>query len=501
MFRFEVDRQKSKGMLPIRVPVPDGSMMILNVYVVPVDVPLLIGPDILDNFKLIVNTVDNTLDSRLAGWSIPLHRKIGHIYLPWKEDDKVLYTKSELLKLHRGFHHPAARRLHALLKRAKVEDLDADTLKVLEEINNACSTCQKFGPKPVSFKASLPPEKLVFGDELSMDLQWIDGEAVLHVIDTATKFSSATFLDLYGHSTEGIWTAFVECWCSLYTGFPNRIRTDAGSAFTTPRWKEITDTAGITMRISGVEAHNSLGVGEALHHPLRQIYRKVQNDHPDISKAMILRLATKAMNDTMNEDGLVPSLLVFGIIPRFPIIATELPTQKERMEVLATARAEMEAIVAKRRIMTALLKAVPPAADRVCEIGEEVWVYRGRKNAWEGPMLVTKVVDKIVSILGIEDDYRGDFNKHQIKPYFRDIPEADANTDFVEILHAALAPFVSDEKEKTVPEYNVHISENIGNNDPRSALFDEAKRKEIEGLISRGRGKWFLKMKCRTMKT
>lgn len=145
-----------------------------------------------------------------------------------------------------------AKRLHALLKRTKVQKLDEDTLKVLEEINKACNTCQKYGPKLVSFKASLPPDKLVFGDELSIDLQWIDGEAVLHVIDTATKFSSATFLDIHGHSTEGIWTAFVECWCSLYTGFSNRIHTDAGSAFTSSRWKEITDSAGISMRTSGL---------------------------------------------------------------------------------------------------------------------------------------------------------------------------------------------------------------------------------------------------------
>lgn len=115
------------------------------------------------------------------------------------------------------------------------------------------------------------------------------------------------------------------------------------------------------MRISGVEAHNSLGIGEALHHPLRQIYRKIQHDHPRVAKEMLLRVAVKAMNDTMNENGLVPSLLVFGLIPRFPIIASELPNQKERMEILTTAWAEMKAIVAKKRIMRALLK-VPSAA-------------------------------------------------------------------------------------------------------------------------------------------
>lgn len=97
VFRFGVDRQKSRGRLAVRVPVPDGSMMLLNVDVVGVDVLLLFGLDILDKFKLNVNTVDNPMDSKLAGWSIPLVRKLGHIYLQWQKEDKVLYTESELL--------------------------------------------------------------------------------------------------------------------------------------------------------------------------------------------------------------------------------------------------------------------------------------------------------------------------------------------------------------------------------------------------------------------
>lgn len=259
------------GRLAIRIPVPNDIMMLINVDVVPVDVPFFVGLDILDRFRLNIITVNNTLDSTLAGWSIPPERKIGHIYLSWTKEDNILFTKSELLKLHRGFHHPAGKRLHALLTKTKVDNLDHDTLKILAKINKACHTCQKFGSKPVTFKASLPPNKSVFRDELSLNLQWIDGDAVLHVVDTVTKFSTATFLDQYGHSTEGLWTAFVECWCTLYTGFPNSLRTDSGSAFTSPRWKEIADSAGITMQISGVESHNSLGAGETLHHPLRQI--------------------------------------------------------------------------------------------------------------------------------------------------------------------------------------------------------------------------------------
>jgi hypothetical protein len=50
-------------------------------------------------------------------------------------------------------------------------------------------------------KITLPSkEELSFGSELSMDLIIINGKAVLHVIDSATRFNAATFLDLHSES-------------------------------------------------------------------------------------------------------------------------------------------------------------------------------------------------------------------------------------------------------------------------------------------------------------
>lgn len=88
---------------------------------------------------------------------------------------------------------------------------------------------------------------------------FLDGKAVLYIMDTATRFSSATFLDThdaaYGQSVEGTWLAFVEAWCTMYTGLPNRICVDQGSAFKSDRCREITSQSGIQPRISGVKAH------------------------------------------------------------------------------------------------------------------------------------------------------------------------------------------------------------------------------------------------------
>jgi hypothetical protein len=74
---------------------------------------------------------------------------------------------------------------------------------LLQQIASACKTCQKLGPRPIRFKVSLPNmEDIVFGDELSNDLMFIDGQAVLLAVNTATRFSAATFLD----SHNGFWT-------------------------------------------------------------------------------------------------------------------------------------------------------------------------------------------------------------------------------------------------------------------------------------------------------
>ena len=74
--------------------------------------------------------------------------------------------------------------------------------------------------------------------------------------------------------------------------------------------------SGVKLELSPTESHNSLTVGQRYHDPLRRIYRKGRHKFPTITEALTLSLANKAMNDTVGPEGLVPTLLVFGIIPR-----------------------------------------------------------------------------------------------------------------------------------------------------------------------------------------
>lgn len=74
-----------------------------------------------------------------------------------------------------------------------------------------------------------------------------------------------------------------------------------------------------------------LAIGEKSHEPLRRNFSKVKLYSSSSSDNALLRSAVEAINDTIQENGLVPSRLDIGVVPRFPIISTDLLNQKEGM--------------------------------------------------------------------------------------------------------------------------------------------------------------------------
>lgn len=148
----------------------------------------------------------------------------------------------------------------------------------------------------------------------------------------------------------------------------------------------MTNINGIGLRLSGVQAHSSLGIGERLIEPPRRIYNKIRNYHASADQQLVLKIAVKAINDMTGKNGLVPTRLVLGVTPRCPIISTELPRKKERMELLAATKAKMNAVIVKRRIMTAITRNIPPAADRLYDVVEEVLVYSEKREEMAWPI-------------------------------------------------------------------------------------------------------------------
>ena len=99
-------KEISLSSMKIKVPFAQNSFIEFSADVADANIALLIGLDVLDIFSLIVNTYKNVLERPPRNVKIPLHRKLGHVYLQWGEKS-VLFTKSELLKMHKAFYHPS----------------------------------------------------------------------------------------------------------------------------------------------------------------------------------------------------------------------------------------------------------------------------------------------------------------------------------------------------------------------------------------------------------
>jgi len=181
-----------------------------------------------------------------------------------------------------------------------------------------------------------------------------------------------------------------------YAGHPERRHTDHGPQSAAAGWRSLTRAAGTHQLESGFESHNSLGVGERYHDVLRNAFRRVQVNHPDVPPEVALVLTVAAMNQMVGPHGLVPIMLVFGIAPRLPVTPLLFPEQLYMMRPAETARKELSKAVARRRINAALRARVLDAADVDLPVGTAVLVYRESPvDASVGPRTILSRRDKL----------------------------------------------------------------------------------------------------------
>lgn len=55
-------------------------------------------------------------------------------------------------------------------------------------------------------------------------------------------------------------------------------------------------------------------------------------------------------------------------------------------------------------------------------------IYRKKQKEWAGSVVVTSFKEKVIGVLDTA-------NGQLVKPYFRYLPETDANIELLEILH------------------------------------------------------------------
>jgi hypothetical protein len=117
--------------------------------------------------------------------------------------------------------------------------------------------------------------------------------------------------------------------------------------------------------------------------------------HVELSDELCLALSVKAMNDTAGTHGLVPSLLLFGVLPRFSDVDGQLPDRDTRLKAMAVAREEYAKLISQSRISSFHAKEASACSQLpIYSTAARIRISREKQKHWTGPHLLLQRMRK-----------------------------------------------------------------------------------------------------------
>jgi hypothetical protein len=132
-----------------------------------------------------------------------------------------------------------------------------------------------------------------------------------------------------------------------------------------------------------VKIYHSIGKVERYHASLKRAFEIITADFGNtITPDHALQMAIKAVNDTAGPNGLVPTLLVFGIFPRISSTSPPSPSIIARGEAVRKTMAEIHKLKAERQVISALAARNGPNVEDVLQLPlqSEIRVYREKRG-------------------------------------------------------------------------------------------------------------------------
>lgn len=476
----------------------ESQIMNFDLHIVEADIPLLLSLADLDRLKLVYNNLNDTLTHIPTKSRAKITRTFGHPFILWDPFRQCLFTESELRRLHRRFGHPHAEKLINVLRRADPSNVDENTRTILKKIAAQCRQCQFHTQRPRRFKFSLRAEK-DFNKVVYIDIVTIDKKPVLHVVDEATRYQAAKWLRNY--STNEVWRALRMSWIDVYLGPPDVLAHDAGKQLMATQFQQNSALMSIKTKPIPIEAPFSMTYVERYHDPLRRAYKIIKAELPSSDPEEALQYAVKSLNDSVGPDGLVPTLLVYGALPRLGLPTDKpAPGTMERAVAVRKASESMSRYFARRQVRDALRTPNGPNVTDIHQapLGSHVLVYRTHKDRWEGPFALLGLEAETCTILC--PDGPKEFRTTVVKPYKYPVatespsesPDSPVSQDTPEpTAYLTFSSDCYDENEiegwcrdiRDVQDSSVFIGEI---NSSRANQFKRSREKEVMGLLEKG---------------
>lgn len=160
------------------------------------------GLDVIDSKSLTPCIRTNTLMERVIRDMKPVDlRNIKffraesyHLSAPLRLPKITRFIKVQLSKLHSQFFHPSTEMLSNLIKTVGPEHATPETRRALEAVLAKCESCQRFQTAPLCFRVSFGAGNLRFNERILIDIMYLVGDPILHIVDEGTHFSTARFV-------------------------------------------------------------------------------------------------------------------------------------------------------------------------------------------------------------------------------------------------------------------------------------------------------------------
>lgn len=146
--------------------------------------------------------------------------------------ESIHFTPIQLHKLRRQFFHPSVEKLLNLIKKAHPEHATKETRQALQDIISRCDPCQQTQTAPLRYRVSFGAENGRFNEQIIINIMYLNGISVLHIVEEGKHFSSARFIPNIQADT--LLKTILESWPTIYTGMSHRILVDQSSFFGEP---------------------------------------------------------------------------------------------------------------------------------------------------------------------------------------------------------------------------------------------------------------------------
>ncbi len=189
-------------------------------------------------------------------------------------------------------------------------------------------------------------------DILYMKYKSADNKFVLYIMNETIRFQANKWLkDI---STRHVWNQLRTCWIDKYLKSSDVIIADADKQFVAREFKQYADNMKIAIKTISIETHHSIEMMKRYHDSLRRMYAIITIEISSIDIEIALQMTFKIINDSIEFDELIFTLLVFEAYSRMIEINVSSLTITQRVIAMRKAMKEVQKFIAIRHMNDAL---------------------------------------------------------------------------------------------------------------------------------------------------